>query len=657
MYVYHSTIYDTVHLASIAMEAISLQERLQLIQQQQMERFKTRRSLRVKIKEDNAYPDNNIIVHINQRDGEAVAANQSSSLCGVDPDTDLELKTASQEDRTKILTSKMDLSVSTANHSKEIEYLKSCIEQLQSDNAKLKSEIKQKERKIAVLEKEREEGRVAMGTVGATATQRIVELSKRNRELNAEVAAEKNRVRELQKKLKEAEMNMPEKGSQRDSSQLTRYKDIHKCKVDVLSKPQEDEATVIAQLQEQLQQSKLKMAEQRNQCQLLKQELKLAQRVITKEVGDGANISALLSGGNGWRGRAQQIITLQSKLAELGEQLRQGSQNGSTHVRRVTSSEYCDHTVIAPMAHARQKAALRKIESDKQTNLDKARSELKSLKADYSKVQQQCSALKARNKTLTSNVKSLKEEITSLTEKHTHKDKAKLMGAQRPKSLNSDNFDVLQDIEREKQLLSKDNQILQTQLEKCLTELQTLKTSMNNPSPLPSVASRGRQRGQTERKAVSAGQPLGSLCMHSDSDASLMAQVSQIERERLLELTRCLQQRLDATTDKFNDLDIEMRTLRQRNARLEKSVGRSRVTTASGTCSDGSKETKDQGKVDELETQLAIQMDVNAVLKDTLDLTRQEKMEDLKLYQRMLQETKKLLLMDTINLTRPIGNN
>ena len=31
--------------------------------------------------------------------------------------------------------------------------------------------------------------------------------------------------------------------------------------------------------------------------------------------------------------------------------------------------------------------------------------------------------------------------------------------------------------------------------------------------------------------------------------------------------------------------------------------------------------------VEELETQLKIQMDVNAVLKDTLELTRQEKLE------------------------------
>ena len=59
------------------------------------------------------------------------------------------------------------------------------------------------------MEKEREEERVAIGTAGATATQKIMELSKRNRdsELSAEVAAEKNCIRHLQKNLKESEMN------------------------------------------------------------------------------------------------------------------------------------------------------------------------------------------------------------------------------------------------------------------------------------------------------------------------------------------------------------------------------------------------------------------------------------------------------------------
>ena len=617
------------------MEAVSLQERLQLIQQQQRERFKTRKSL--KIKGDNVCPDNQ---------GRFMSANHAGPPCGLDeanPGTDLELRTASYEDRARaeVKTSncKLDLSVPT---SKEIEYLKSCIEQLQSDNARLKSDQKQTERKVVELEKEREEVRVAMGTAGATATQRIVELSKKNRELSAEAAAEMNRVRHLQKKLKESEMNnTSQRGNPSDSSQPSGYIDLPKrIKGDALPKPQEDQTTVIAQLQEQLQQSKLKMAEQRNQCQVLKQELKLAQRVITKEVGEGVNMSTLLSGATpGWRGRAQKIIALQSKLAELGEQLResQGRQNGSTHIRRGTS----DCAVAAPMVNARQKAALRKIENDKQKNLDEAHSELELLKASYSKTIQQCSALKARNKTLTSTVKSLKEEI-SLTAKEDQRGEPR-----RPRrtSSNSDSFDMLQDTEREKQLLNKENQILRTQLEKCLTELQTSKKNMKDitSSTLQPIALRGQQSSghQIERKAVSAGQPLGLLYTHSSGNDSLMAQVSQIERQRLLELTRCLQQRLDAMTDKFNGLNIEMRALRQQNTRLERIVSRNH---AANNISNVNKETSDRGKVDELETQLMIQMDVNAVLKETLDVTRQEKLEDMKRYQAMLQEVKMLFM-------------
>ena len=41
--------------------------------------------------------------------------------------------------------------------------------------------------------------------------------------------------------------------------------------------------------------------------------------------------------------------------------------------------------------------------------------------------------------------------------------------------------------------------------------------------------------------------------------------------------------------------------------------------------------------MEELESQLAVQLDENAVLKETLELIRQEKLEDMKRYQTIVK--------------------
>ena len=643
----------------MAVEAVSLQERLQLIQQQQIERFKSRKNILSKRNtSENVRPD---------QAGENSTAIKAHHGIELDPGTNLDLRTATQEDRTNEKSNHLarsslgSINTSGKSVAAEADYLRDQVEQLQLSNTRLKSELKQKERSVLELEKAREEEKSALGAVGASATQRIVELSKRNRELGAELATEKNRVRQLQKKLKETEKSLESKENTADSSdsgRLSEHLSTNKHKDTTTAKQASDNSPerVIAQLQDQLQHLKMKMVEQRNQCHVLKQELKLAQKVITKEVGEGVSMSALLSGVSGWRGRAQQIIALQNKLAEFGEQLQQVKQSGSANaVRRMNLSEFCDTSHAGRTVDVRQKATLQKIETGKQKNLDDARSELETLRFEYSKVQQQCSALKARNKMLTSNVKTLKAEIASLTEKLSRN---VYLSSQLAGQVDNDR---LKDLEREKELLIQDNQMLRDELQQAMKKSSKVDSTRSRqvnhtstadmPSSLPPVhvASRRSRRptSRSERKAVSAGQPLGFLYPHSDNnmtEPSICAQVSQIEREKLLELTGCLQQRLDDTTDKLMRLDIEMRTLRQQNARLEKIVGRSR--TAGGSVS---KATNELEKVEELETQLAIQMDVNAVLKETLELTRHEKFEDVKHYQAMLQESKKLFMCAVSN--------
>ena len=77
---------------------------------------------------------------------------------------------------------------------------------------------------------------------------------------------------------------------------------------------QTDIAQELRTCQEKLKQSEIKQAEFRNQCASLKQELKVAQKVLSNEVGDGVNIQSLLNSTSTWRGRQQQIIALQKKV-------------------------------------------------------------------------------------------------------------------------------------------------------------------------------------------------------------------------------------------------------------------------------------------------------------------------------------------------------
>ena len=361
------------------MEANALKERLHSIQEQQKERFKERKATQRGVLKESNKP---ILISAHQ------------------VEDDLDLRTATQ-------VAHSDCEQSTTDYSKEVDFLGHQLEHLQLENAQFRSNLKEKDMKLAEIEKCREEEKIAFGGIGTSATQKIVELSKRNRELNSDLASEKNRVRQLQKKFKELE-RAAVSCDNKEQVDCLKNERTHTCTtVSKTSGAGDDSSSVIAHLHEQLKHAQQKMTDHRNQCQVLKQELKLAQKVITKEVGESVSMSAILSGVSGWRGRAQQITTLQKRVAELKEQLER-HQPGTTRGASTSRGDF-----MSAQTDVRQKAMLQKMEKERKTTLDETRLELEMLQSEHSKLKRQNNALRARNKILTAELKQMKSQLSS----------------------------------------------------------------------------------------------------------------------------------------------------------------------------------------------------------------------------------------------------
>lgn len=88
----------------------------------------------------------------------------------------------------------------------------------------------------------------------------------------------------------------------------------------------------VATLREQVTLAKQRMFDSRNQNLTLKSELKQMHRLLQSEVGEAGIVmhGNTPSVATGWRGRAQQIIALQNKIAELQQKC--GLSGGSSRI-------------------------------------------------------------------------------------------------------------------------------------------------------------------------------------------------------------------------------------------------------------------------------------------------------------------------------------
>ncbi|XP_061210753.1 coiled-coil domain-containing protein 13 isoform X1 [Neopsephotus bourkii] len=302
----------------------------------------------------------------------------------------------------------------------ENKQLQDQLREVQDENCRLYKLLTDKDFEIKQLQKKIQEDRLALtgasGLAGDVAATKIVELAKKNREITAEAESEKAKVKQLNNKVKELERELQtavEKirclgGDDAGIKQST----LKMIEGNLAESPE------MKALQEKLTAANFKVMEYRNQLQSAKQELKMTQKLLANEVGEDVNIQSLLTNSGSWRGRAQQILVLQSKVRELENQL------GQSKTRKSLSK--ADEELLALIdprklsAQEKNLLKIRSLEKEKKETLEKLTGEYDALKKSHEEVKKTLDASKARNKVLCSEVKTLKGQIIILLEKGKH---------------------------------------------------------------------------------------------------------------------------------------------------------------------------------------------------------------------------------------------
>ncbi|CAG9800376.1 unnamed protein product [Chironomus riparius] len=165
--------------------------------------------------------------------------------------------------------------------------------------------------------------------------------------------------------------------------------------------PEPVQLSEVQMLTENLERTKKKLFEASNFNLQLKNELKIAHKCLQHEIGtDSVNFSQILNSTSNWRGRAQQIQMLQSKIAELRDKLEN------------TETDSFDANSLP----------LRRMESVRKHEIDSLTKELDDCKNELDDLKYKVSALKIRNKNLSEEANNYKFKTLDLMEKSRNDD-------------------------------------------------------------------------------------------------------------------------------------------------------------------------------------------------------------------------------------------
>ncbi|XP_062349306.1 coiled-coil domain-containing protein 13 [Cinclus cinclus] len=304
----------------------------------------------------------------------------------------------------------------------ENEQLQNQLREVRDENCRLYKLVSEKDFEIKQLQKRVQEERLALsglsGLAGDVAATKIVELAKKNREMTAEFESERARVKQLNHKVKELERKL-QAATEKIHSLGGDAAGIKESTLKMLE-GNSAESPEVKTLQEKLSTANIKVTEYRNQLQNVKQELKLTQKVLAKEVGEDVNIQSLLTNSGSWRGRAQQILLLQTRVQELEHRLSQNKIRTSLLETDEGFLEFADPRKVS--VQEKNLLKIRSLEKEKKDSLEKLTEQHNTLQKSHEELKRKLDASRARNQMLCGEVKMLKGQIGTLLQKGKHDD-------------------------------------------------------------------------------------------------------------------------------------------------------------------------------------------------------------------------------------------
>ncbi|XP_034481078.1 coiled-coil domain-containing protein 13 [Drosophila innubila] len=582
--------------------------------------------------------------------------------------------------------------------------------EFEQENQSLAKAITDKNQEISALKRSVDSLNEVLNSVpidelrcnSSIAGSKILELSKKNRQMRAELEQLKNRVckkdmhiEKLEKELKTNEEKLAVNGELLKKGNAT--DELH-AKINSMQQ---------------------KIFETRNKNTELQNQLKLAQKCLQHEIGENVNINLLANNLNQatWRGRAQQIISLQQKVQELKARL-ESFENGAERVDYMPITLGSDMdlasnsgTKMTPRSvkqsinspgrgsttaslgggdagvasFDRFTPGVRKSEILHRAKVEGLEKQIAALQAQLEEQGKRLLALKVRNKTLNDEMTKYKARATELEEQSdgsglnasTLSEKLKTQRGQYESRLEDMRNDVIRISEerdiakRQMEELSGMNLELETELkqkEHCITGLQEMIKKL-----------------ETDLRAVTGGFLFSCREFRKEEFVGILDAL-EVEKNQMMLMNKTLDERLEAErvkNDAANDqiakqktriarLEVKVRDLekdldvqtdrKKRSQRINDYANALGRTPLTGSISSFSFDNQSQytsatslnsltatgePKIEDMKNQLELANEKITMLTEKLDYLSAEKRADAKFFEETMFNSKNIIL-DTI---------